>query len=993
MNATARVQGILPAAMIMRALACGGLLAALGFGNAVRAAAPIPQEPQQAAPPAAVQSAPQGDPNDLEHLRRDQDEILRKASRLQDLMSRLLQRYQREGKKEQVDLLQQGIAYLQRAGIVQNVAGARDALVASAWSEAQHKQRQVIDDLEHLLDILLERKSIENLKNEIDKAAALGHLARDLERQQTELQQRTNMALQRQPTATERELADRFEGLARDEEAESRNNARQAGTRRPFLEDALRKVQDLLQQQDQLEKRAKEELAGAPDPVRQQVFDLGNLIQRTRELMGAVRDQSTTQKLAQDAKDLQEALRTGDKAAVQQARDRLQARTQQAPRLTNSSGEPAIDSEWQKLGEALQKAGDGDTDPERKKLAELADKAAALAAQRAAEATKATAKSSSQLHDDAAHTAEQLADGKPAEKDSPAAAVTKAGEQFQQAHEQAQQNKPEATQDHLSEALRNLEQAKDKLEKANPGASERAGKMAGDANRAAHNLENIPQAQKPEMDAAKALDQAESALRTAAKDVDKAGDAKTRSEATQNDLQQSRASLQSAHDTLQSALQQAASGRAEDMQQAAARQEKLAQQAEALHQQLQQAAKSGQLTPGQQKAAGEKLQQAQQSMQGAQQALKQGQQSTAAGAQQDAAQQMRQASEALTRSQQLDDQQKQALKELGKEQQKLQEDIVRLAQDLKQRKNPDAQRAADEAARAAQKAQQAMDDSDPDTTQQEQEKARQKLKEAADSLEEEQDRYRDLRQEELLFRMKEELTNLMQKQEPITKETLEAQAVAQKDGMSRAARSKLNRFSEEEQELAARVDFVIKALTEEGNLVFQSVLKANYEDLREVSRRLAGRSPDAGSFTTMLQGDVEHRTTELIAALDRERQRRENDRKQQQQQQQQGKNKFNPQKQKLVSLIADLQMLKQLEEDTRKSSNDLQTLLSLRGDAGVSEAEAAMIERLGNRHGEITSLFAQIKARMEEALKAMQQDGQDGQGGQGGQEGHGHGGK
>ena len=46
--------------------------------------------------------------NNPELLRRDQEEILRKAERLQDLMQRLLVRYQREGRKEQVALLEQG---------------------------------------------------------------------------------------------------------------------------------------------------------------------------------------------------------------------------------------------------------------------------------------------------------------------------------------------------------------------------------------------------------------------------------------------------------------------------------------------------------------------------------------------------------------------------------------------------------------------------------------------------------------------------------------------------------------------------------------------------------------------------------------------------------------------------------------------------------------------------------------------------------------------
>ena len=67
--------------------------------------------------PAAIAQSDEQDPQQqLERLRRDQDEILRKAGRLRDLMDRLLQRYTRENKAEQVDLLQKGLQHLERSG-------------------------------------------------------------------------------------------------------------------------------------------------------------------------------------------------------------------------------------------------------------------------------------------------------------------------------------------------------------------------------------------------------------------------------------------------------------------------------------------------------------------------------------------------------------------------------------------------------------------------------------------------------------------------------------------------------------------------------------------------------------------------------------------------------------------------------------------------------------------------------------------------------------
>jgi hypothetical protein len=282
-----------------------------------------------------------------------------------------------------------------------------------------------------------------------------------------------------------------------------------------------------------------------------------------------------------------------------------------------------------------------------------------------------------------------------------------------------------------------------------------------------------------------------------------------------------------------------------------------------------------------------------------------------------------------------------------------------------------------------------MQQGEVEEAQQRQEEARQKLEEAAKELEQEEDRYQDLRQEELLFRMADELTTFLERQRPITAQTAEAAKSATAEGLSRAMRSKANQLGEEEQDLAGKIAALVQALTEEGNLVYQAVLKANVDDLREVARRLAGRRPDVGSFTTMLQGDVERRTEDLLAALERERQRREQERNEQQQQQQQqqqdrGRNRFNQQRKKLVSLIAELEMLKKLGVDTRTATDNLRTLVEARGDATISEAETALIERLAHRHGEITKLFQQIKAGVEETMQQMQQqEDQEPEGGRG----------
>ena len=109
-------------------------------------------------------------PQTLQKLRAEQDEILRKAVRMNELMGRLQQRYERENKPEQVALLKQGIQHLEQSAILKDVASIRDDLSADALGEAVRKQQQVIADLERLLNIMLQRKSIENLDQAMQQA-------------------------------------------------------------------------------------------------------------------------------------------------------------------------------------------------------------------------------------------------------------------------------------------------------------------------------------------------------------------------------------------------------------------------------------------------------------------------------------------------------------------------------------------------------------------------------------------------------------------------------------------------------------------------------------------------------------------------------------------------------------------------------------------------------------------------------------------------------
>ncbi|MCC7065191.1 MAG: hypothetical protein IT456_20450 [Planctomycetes bacterium] len=931
----------------------------LGLGIASLGSSLLAQVPQEPTVPQET----------IERLRRDQDEILRKAERLKALMERLQGRYEREH-KEEAKLLQEGLLHLDRTGILRDVAGIRDDLAATAFSEALRKQRVVVDELERLLNILLERKSGEILDQQSKATAAQAKTARELAQRQKELQQDTAELLKTEPTAEEQALLDQLKELQQKQATEARENAQQAGTRRPFLENALQRVQELLRQQEKFEQGLADEAAGRTAQNRAQQFDLGSLAQRNRELASQLRGEAKQDELRKAAEALAKEAQGSDQQALQQAMDQLEAMTQNAPKLPGGTEGPARDPKWDALRDQLQKAPSGATPAERAELQKIAEAATALAEQRKQEAAARNAADAKRLQDEAQKLAERLQKGEAPANQAESASKTlgEAGKKLEEAQKASQEGNLAEAQRKVDQALAAIEQARQQDAKQHPDAEQQAGAMAAESAATAQELQNAPSAEAAERSASDQLRAAEQAQRQAEQKVSKARDAGQKP-AAQAEAKASREQLEKARDTLEKALASATQDRSEDLQAAAERQQELAQQTAQQKQNLQQAAQSGKITPEQAKAASEQLDAAQQSMQQASDQLQKGQQSSASQKQQQAAQALQKAGEKLQENKATSEQQKQDLKAEAKKQEELAEDIVKLAEELKKRDNKAAQQAVEDAADAARKAKRAMEQGDTEETQQQQDEARQKLEEAQKELEEEADRYQDLRQEELLFKMKEELTTFLERQRPITAQTLEAQA--QKEALSRPARKKLNQLSEEENELAGKIEFLVNALSEEGNLVYQMVLRANLEDLREVSRRLGGRSPDPSRFTTLMQQDVERRSQDLLEALENERKRREQEKKDKQQQKEQGQNKFNPQREKLVGLIAELEMLKRLQQDTGRATEDQRVLIESRGDETITETEVALVERLSHRHAEISKIFAQIKAGIEETLGAM----------------------
>jgi len=817
---------------------------------------------------------PAQQPPDL--VQRDQSEILRKANRLQDLMTRLLKRYEKEGRNEQVELLRRGLKHLADTGILEETASVRNSLDTGKFADALRRQTEIVTDLEGLLDILLDRQSVENLQKEIEATENMLATASELLRRQEQLQQRTLKSGEGRVTPAEQEIADQLASLARRQRQEARENQRQAGLRLPTLEAALRRLKELLSEQEDLEAKTATRLAGQENKtLRKEMFRLGNLEQRQRDLNEQQRRSRDLHRLRSGSEELRAALNASDQDRVDRQSARLEARMQAAAGNVDQELAEEIRALAKKLSKLRAK---GQSDERDAEILGLTKEIEDLTAKVGSRIDQQRQKDQKELAAEIDATAKEYrANGEKPEgktKFAGTKALVGAIENLQSATDAEQQGDQERAMAATAQALRRLAEARRAMRRANPEAGERANGMASKADQIARDLRNSPAGDATAEDqAAKALDQAQQSLRGLASKIqdDQAGSQALQSEPVKQDLQDSRQNLEHARNLLQAVVEENRAGNSRSLQRASERQQQLARESQAASDAIDSAKQSGQLSDQQGQRAAEDLAKAQQAMTQAAKSLQQGLPSRASSQQEQAADSLEQARKSLQRNRPLTEEARQQLKQIAKNQEELRKEIIELAELAKERNNRQAEDALREASRAADQARQDLSNEDPAEAEQDQEQVKEKLTQAQEALQEERDRYMDLRQEELLFRIKDELKQFLEKQQPISLATDDAgRKLAEGRRLTRPVRRKLNQLGERELELADKLKFIKEALTEEDVVVYSYVLRANEQDLRSVSQRLSGSRPDPGEYTSLLQHDVENRTTKLIEALKRE---------------------------------------------------------------------------------------------------------------------------
>jgi hypothetical protein len=189
------------------------------------------------------------------------------------------------------------------------------------------------------------------------------------------------------------------------------------------------------------------------------------------------------------------------------------------------------------------------------------------------------------------------------------------------------------------------------------------------------------------------------------------------------------------------------------------------------------------------------------------------------------------------------------------------------------------------------------------------------------------------------------------------------------------------RLSRSERALSERAASIAVALEKEETMVFADSMRTTEEDLTRVGE-LMGEDPyRTDDFVRVIQDDVAKRIARLKEALRNEaKRRRDNPEGQQPNRQDQQNQGGEPGKQHLVPDIAELKMLKLLEDDLAERT--LRLLEMAKNSEGFDSLLRSELNRLASRHNRVTELFLGFKEHLN--LDGEEEGAHDGEHGTGG---------
>jgi hypothetical protein len=296
------------------------------------------------------------------------------------------------------------------------------------------------------------------------------------------------------------------------------------------------------------------------------------------------------------------------------------------------------------------------------------------------------------------------------------------------------------------------------------------------------------------------------------------------------------------------------------------------------------------------------------------------------------------------------------MKKIAERQGELEEQVKQLEQRLRKHEEKSGAERLQDAQAAMREARQALEAGEPDEAERAQERAEKALDEAQQELEGEERRYRQLRQHELLYKLKEELKNFRRAAQGHREHLQLIEAEVRKAGrVTRPIRrGPLKELTDQVTALQRDVASKTGAVEEEGAVVYTYILKGCAADLAEVAAQL-GLS-EVGILPQELLGDVVRRFDLAIKGLERDLQERRDEQGQQQQQQQGGPSPVQN-KPVLVPADAEIRMMLVLQKALNEERENFFANRPGFGKEVPTDADKARIERMYHQQGSLAELF------------------------------------
>ena len=298
-----------------------------------------------------------------------------------------------------------------------------------------------------------------------------------------------------------------------------------------------------------------------------------------------------------------------------------------------------------------------------------------------------------------------------------------------------------------------------------------------------------------------------------------------------------------------------------------------------------------------------------------------------------------------------------AAAELARRQKDLAEAAGELAESMK--------KVSPEGAARTQSAQESMDSAQQKLQQQQssdaveqEDEAISRLKDAQEKVDEERGRYEDMQQEEQLFQLKAEVEKLIATEKEIISSTEKVKAAAEGGNVSRSGRRSLQETGVRQKAAADKLEEIRKPIAEEqdGGMVFTWLMERIGADMRSaVSDLERGRLSE---LTLNAENDALQGLDELRQTLEDEIEARKKMKQDENQEQQQ------PQKNPLVSLIAELLLVRRLQATV---NNDQERFFARQPklDGEVDPLDRVVLERLSKRQGEIRQRFEMLLEKLQ----------------------------